>query len=78
MISSIQEAVLAANLRLAASGLVHLTWGNVSGLDRDRGVFYIKPSGIDYAKFVKFVATNQALKTVVAFDAVGVTGNKNA
>lgn len=50
MISSIQEAVLAANLRLAASGLVHLTWGNVSGLDRDRGVFYIKPSGIDYAK----------------------------
>ena len=32
---------------------------------------------IDYAKFVKYVATNQALKTVVAFDAVGVTGNKN-
>lgn len=35
-------------------------------------------TGIDYAKFVKYVATNQALKTVVAFDAVGVTGNKNA
>lgn len=35
-------------------------------------------SNIDYAKFVKYVATNQALKTVVAFDAVGVTGNKNA
>jgi hypothetical protein len=35
-------------------------------------------ASIDYAKFVKYVATNQALKTVVAFDAVGVTGNKNA
>lgn len=35
-------------------------------------------SNIDYAKFVKYAATNQALKTVVAFDAVGVTGNKNA
>lgn len=35
-------------------------------------------ANIDYTKFVKYVATNQALKTVVAFDAVGVTGNKNA
>lgn len=35
-------------------------------------------ANIDYARFVKYVATNQALKTVVAFDAVGVTGNKNA
>lgn len=35
-------------------------------------------SAIDYAKFIRYVATNQALKTVVAFDAVGVTGNKNA
>lgn len=35
-------------------------------------------ASIDYAKFVKYVATNQALKTVVAFDAVGVNGNKNA
>lgn len=33
---------------------------------------------IDYAKFLTFVTTRQALKTVVAFDAVGVTGNKNA
>jgi len=49
MSTALQEAVLAANLRLAASGLVRLTWGNVSGLDPDRGLFYIKPSGIDYA-----------------------------
>jgi len=35
-------------------------------------------SSIDYTKFIKFVAANTALKTVVAFDAVGVTGNKDA
>ncbi|MCV2369603.1 subtype B tannase [Roseateles oligotrophus] len=35
-------------------------------------------AGIDYAKFVNYVAANQALKTAVAFDPVGVTGNKNA
>ena len=45
----LQEAVLAANLRVVAAGLVRLTWGNVSGLDPERGVFYIKPSGVDYA-----------------------------
>lgn len=35
-------------------------------------------ANLDYAKFIKYVATNQALKTVVAFDAVGVNGNKVA
>lgn len=35
-------------------------------------------ANVDYANFVRYVATNQALKTVVAFDAVGVTGNRNA
>lgn len=45
----LQEAVLAANLRVVAAGLVRLTWGNVSGLDPERGVFYIKPSGVDYS-----------------------------
>ena len=35
-------------------------------------------ANIDYANFVRYVATNQALKTVVAFDPVGVTGNRNA
>jgi len=49
MTQPLQDAVLAANLRLSASGLVRLTWGNVSGLDPERGIFYIKPSGIDYA-----------------------------
>ncbi|MFM2347802.1 MAG: hypothetical protein RL654_2555 [Pseudomonadota bacterium] len=35
-------------------------------------------AGLDYAKFVAYAAANQALKTVVAFDAVAVTGNKDA
>jgi L-ribulose-5-phosphate 4-epimerase len=48
MTRPLQEAVLAANRRVVASGLVQLTWGNVSGLDPHRGVFYIKPSGVPY------------------------------
>jgi L-ribulose-5-phosphate 4-epimerase len=41
--------VLEANLALPAHGLVKLTWGNVSGIDRDRGLMAIKASGADYA-----------------------------
>jgi L-ribulose-5-phosphate 4-epimerase len=44
------EAVLAANLRLAQAGLAALTWGNVSGVDRDAGTYVIKPSGVPYAE----------------------------
>jgi L-ribulose-5-phosphate 4-epimerase len=44
--SSIREAVWRANQALARSGLVTLSFGNVSGLDRDRGVLFIKPSGV--------------------------------
>jgi L-ribulose-5-phosphate 4-epimerase len=40
--------VLAANLALPANGLVKLTWGNVSGVDRERRVMAIKASGVDY------------------------------
>jgi L-ribulose-5-phosphate 4-epimerase len=43
-----REAVLAANLALPAHGLVTLTWGNVSGIDRERGLVAIKPSGVPY------------------------------
>jgi len=46
----LRHAVLDANLRLAASGLVFGTFGNVSGLDREAGVFFIKPSGVPYDK----------------------------
>jgi L-ribulose-5-phosphate 4-epimerase len=45
---ALKEAVCRANLDLVASGLVVLTWGNVSGADRDAGVMAIKPSGVAY------------------------------
>lgn len=41
--------VLAANQALPAHGLVTLTWGNVSGIDRQAGLVAIKASGVDYA-----------------------------
>ncbi len=44
----IREECCAANRRLPATGLVDLTFGNVSVLDPDAGVFAIKPSGVDY------------------------------
>jgi L-ribulose-5-phosphate 4-epimerase len=46
--ASLREQVLAANLALPEHGLVKLTWGNVSGLDRDARVMAIKPSGMAY------------------------------
>jgi L-ribulose-5-phosphate 4-epimerase len=47
---SLREQVLAANLALPAHGLVTLTWGNVSAIDRARGRVAIKPSGVDYER----------------------------
>jgi L-ribulose-5-phosphate 4-epimerase len=48
-LDELREQVLAANLALPAHGLVKLTWGNVSGVDRAAGVMVIKPSGVPYA-----------------------------
>jgi len=47
--SEIREECCAANKSLPASGLVDLTFGNVSVCDRPSGVFAIKPSGVDYS-----------------------------
>jgi L-ribulose-5-phosphate 4-epimerase len=44
----LREAVLEGNLALPAHGLVTLTWGNASQIDRDQGVIAIKPSGVSY------------------------------
>jgi L-ribulose-5-phosphate 4-epimerase len=46
----LQRQVLEANLALARSGLVTLSFGNVSGVDRDAGALVIKPSGVPYAE----------------------------
>ncbi len=48
MLDTLKEEVCAANLRLAAEGLVIHTWGNVSGIDRERGLVVIKASGVPY------------------------------
>lgn len=44
----LKEAVWRANLDLVEAGLVVLTWGNASAVDRDAGVLVIKPSGVSY------------------------------
>ncbi|MGC4033047.1 MAG: L-ribulose-5-phosphate 4-epimerase [Tepidisphaeraceae bacterium] len=46
----LKEEVYATNMALQASGLVVLTWGNASGVDREAGVMAIKPSGVSYDK----------------------------
>jgi L-ribulose-5-phosphate 4-epimerase len=49
LLPELRHQVLAANLMLESEGLVRLTWGNVSGIDRASGCFVIKPSGVAYA-----------------------------
>ena len=48
MLEELKQQVLEANLLLPAHGLVTFTWGNVSGIDRERGLVVIKPSGVEY------------------------------
>jgi len=49
MLEDLKRQVLEANLALPAHNLVTLTWGNVSAVCREQGVFVIKPSGVDYS-----------------------------
>ena len=48
MLEELKRQVCAANLELAARGVVIYTWGNVSGIDRETGLVVIKPSGVPY------------------------------
>lgn len=50
MLEKLKEEVYRANMDLPKYGLVTFTWGNVSGIDREQGLFVIKPSGVDYDK----------------------------
>ena len=50
MLEELKQQVYEANMELPAKGLVTYTWGNVSGIDREKGLFVIKPSGVDYEK----------------------------
>ena len=48
ILSDIREQVCQANKDLVKHGLVVFTWGNVSAVDRQRGIIIIKPSGVGY------------------------------
>lgn len=48
MLEELKERVFKANLQLRDKGLVIYTWGNVSGIDREKGLVVIKPSGLSY------------------------------
>ena len=50
MLEKLKQEVYKANIELPRRGLVTYTWGNVSGIDRERGLFVIKPSGVEYDK----------------------------
>lgn len=49
MLESLKQAVYEQNVALMERGLVKLTWGNVSAIDRGAGMIIIKPSGVDYS-----------------------------
>lgn len=49
MLKELKNKVCDANLELVNKGIVIYTWGNVSGIDRDKGLVVIKPSGVDYS-----------------------------
>ena len=48
MLEELKQKVYEANMELPRRGLITYTWGNVSGIDRESGLFVIKPSGVDY------------------------------
>lgn len=48
MLEALKQKVYEANMELPKYGLVTFTWGNVSAIDRESGLFVIKPSGVDY------------------------------
>ncbi len=47
-LDELKKEVFEANLEIVRRGLVLYTWGNASGIDRERGLVAIKPSGVDY------------------------------
>ncbi len=48
MLEELKREVLEANLELPKKGLITYTWGNVSGIDREKNLIVIKPSGVEY------------------------------
>ena len=48
MLEELKKKVYEANMELPRRNLVTYTWGNVSGIDREKGLMVIKPSGVEY------------------------------
>lgn len=53
MLEQLKKEVLKANLLLPKHGLITFTWGNVSGIDREKGLVVIKPSGVEYEEMTE-------------------------
>jgi L-ribulose-5-phosphate 4-epimerase len=68
--AGLHQEVLEANLAIPQAGLATLTWGNTSGIDREAGLFVIKPSGVPYDQL-----TLDHLVTVRLTDGTVVDGN---
>jgi L-ribulose-5-phosphate 4-epimerase len=71
MLKELKEAVYQANLELNTRKLVVYTWGNVSGIDRERGLMVIKPSGVAYEDL------EPEMMVVVKLDGVALEGQLN-
>ena len=71
MLERLKEQVYEANMMLPRHNLVTLTWGNVSGIDREQGLVVIKPSGVDYDR----LTPDQMV--VVSLDGRKVEGDLN-
>ena len=65
---ALRQAVLRANLTIPASGLAALTWGNVSGVDREAGLYVIKPSGVAYGDLTPDLLVPVSLETGEVLD----------
>ena len=50
MLEQLKKEVFEANMLLPKYNLVVFTWGNVSGIDREKGLMVIKPSGVEYGR----------------------------
>lgn len=71
MLEALKQTVFDANLLLPKYGLITFTWGNVSGIDREKGLVVIKPSGVEYDKMTA------ADMVVVDLDGKTVEGDLN-
>ena len=71
MLEKLKQKVYEANMLLPRYGLVTFTWGNVSGVDRDKELFVIKPSGVPYENL------RPGDMVVVDFDGNKVEGTMN-